>query len=394
MDKKIYAIEQSVLQFLPMTSQFHQNHIRNFLHSFDETPLIPLDLQLRHYLKQNKAIGSKDRKVIGDTIYELIRFKGLIDRSISGQPTWDERLEKYLKTPLEELAKHPELAPHEKVSFPKEFYDLLLSHIGKEATDEFCRNSNLQAPLTVRVNLLKISRDELFKRLSKNFPVSLCLESNAGILFHKKINFFELPEFKEGLFEVQDEASQLVADYVEAEPGDEVLDYCAGSGGKSLSIATKMKGKGQIFLHDVRKKALEMAKQRFKRAGIQNIQILSNLPSSLKKRIDHLLLDVPCTGSGTWRRNPDQKWKFTTSILGNLVLEQRKIFEEAIPYLAPKGKIVYATCSVLPEENEMQVAYFCEKYNLRVGKPFFKSLPKPNEKDGFFAALLEKTTSL
>ncbi len=380
-----------MLSFLAMVSQFHQNHILNFLNGFDETPTIPLDLQLRHYLKQNKAIGSKDRKIIGDTIYELIRFKGLIDKSISKQKTWDERLETYLKSPLEELAKHPGLEPHEKVSFPKEFYDLLLSHLGKKATDEFCINSNLPAPLTVRVNLLKISREKLFETLSAKFPVSLCAESKAGIVFHKKINFFELSEFKEGLFEVQDEASQLVAEYVDAKPGDEVLDYCAGSGGKSLSIATKMKGKGQIFLHDVRKKPLEMAKERFKRAGIQNIQIVLDLPHSLKNRMDYLLLDVPCTGSGTWRRNPDQKWKFKKSVLDNLVQEQRKIFDSAISYLAPKGKIVYATCSVLPEENEMQIAYFCEKYKLHSTKPFFKSFPKPNEKDGFFAALLEKT---
>lgn len=345
-------------------------------------------------MKQNKAIGSKDRKVIGDTIYDLIRFKGLIDRSISKNPTWDERLEKYLKSSIEEMGNHRELLPHEKVSFPKEFYDLLLSHLGRDATDEFCRNSNLPAPLTIRVNLLKISREELFKKLSSLFPVSLCQESAVGITFHKKINFFELPEFKQGLFEVQDEASQLVAEYVEAKPGDEVLDYCAGSGGKSLSIATKMKGKGQIFLHDVRKKALEMAKQRFKRAGIQNIQILLDLPPSLKNRMNHLLLDVPCTGSGTWRRNPDQKWKFNKSVLENLVLEQRKIFDEAMPYLGSKGRIVYATCSVLPEENEMQIDYFCQKYKLKSVKPFFKSFPKPNEKDGFFAALLEKTDSV
>ena len=103
-----------------------------------------------------------------------------------------------------------------------------------------------------------------------------------------------------------------------------------------------------------------------------------------------LLLDVPCTGSGTWRRNPDQKWKFSKAVLDRLVLEQRNIFASAFPFLGEKGKIVYATCSVLPEENEEQIAYFMEQYNLALVKPFFKSSPKPEGKDGFFAALLER----
>ncbi len=383
-----------MLELLAMVTQFHQNHILNFLATFDQTPNIPLDLQLRHYLKQNKSIGSKDRKLVGDTIYEMVRWLGLIDKNVSEPITWDKRLETYLKFPLETLSLHPSLEPHEKVSFPKEFYEILSSHIGDAKAKEFCLNSNLAAPITIRVNLLKISREDLFKNLSAKFSCSLCEESKTGIVFHKKINFFELPEFKQGFFEIQDEASQLVAEFVEATPGDEILDYCAGSGGKSLSIATKMKGKGQIFVHDIRKKPLEKAKERFKRAGIQNVQTILDLKPSMKGRMNWLLLDVPCTGSGTWRRNPDQKWKFNKETLDRLVQEQRKIFEEALPYLHNKGKIVYATCSVLPEENEEQIAYFLEKYNLISTKPFFKSSPKPNKKDGFFAALLEKTPSL
>ena len=379
-----------MLQFLAMVSQFHLNHILNFFKAFEEAPNIPLDLQLRHYLKQNKSIGSKDRKIIGDTIYDVIRWRSLIDRNIGESANWDSRVETYLKSSLESLSKHPELEPHEKASFPKEFYDILASHIGNLATNEFCMNSNKPAPLTVRTNLLKISRKELFALLSPRFSISFCADSQTGILFQQKINFFELPEFKDGLFEIQDEASQLVADLVEAKPGDEVLDYCAGSGGKSLSIATKMNGKGQLFLHDIRKKPLEKAKERFKRAGIQNCQLLTTLPPALKNRMNWLLLDVPCTGSGTWRRNPDQKWKFSKEVLDRLVIEQRNIFESALPYLRPKGKIVYATCSVLPEENEEQIAYFMEKYNLICRKPYFKSTPMPGQKDGFFAALLER----
>ncbi len=368
-----------------MISNFQREHIVNFLQAVDESSL---DLQLSRYLRANKSVGSKDRKVIGDTIYELIRWRGLIDAHLDDPITWEKRLEVFLTSSRDFLLKTPTLKAHEKVSFPKEFYQLLLTHLGETETDKFCLNSNLPAPLTVRTNLLKISRDDLYKQLAPQFPVSLCEESKAGILFHKKINFFELPEFKAGYFEIQDEASQIVTDHVEAGPGDEVLDFCAGGRGKSLGIAPKMKGKGQIFLHDIRKKPLQMAKVRLNRAGIQNMQIVLDLPSRLKNRMNWLLLDVPCSGSGTWRRNPDQKWKFSRTLLDRLVAEQRTIFENALPFLNPKGKIVYATCSVLPEENEEQISYFMNKYNLSLVKPFFKSLPKPGEKDGFFAAVL------
>jgi len=194
-----------------------------------------------------------------------------------------------------------------------------------------------------------------------------------------------LPEFKAGFFEIQDEGSQLIANHVTASPGDHILDYCAGSGGKTLAFAPKMKNKGQIYLYDIRPYTLIEAKKRLKRAGIQNAQLLDD--KKLKKRglhsrMDWVLLDVPCSGTGTLRRNPDMKWKLTPETFTRLVEEQRKIFDSAFKFLKPNGKIVYATCSVFPEENEEQIATFIEKYGLKLLHTPFLSFPK-RWKDGW-----------
>lgn len=204
-----------------------------------------------------------------------------------------------------------------------------------------------------------------------------------------------MQEFKEGLFEVQDEGSQLLAGLVQANPGDHVLDFCAGSGGKSLSIGAQMKNKGQLYLHDIRMHALEEAKKRLKRAQIQNFQIVDlklKQNHKLKHRMNRILLDVPCSGTGTIRRNPDMKWQFNQEKLEALVQQQKEIFVQALPYLHDEGKIIYATCSILSCENEKQVEFFIKEFDLELHQPLFKTLPQENGADGFFAAILQKKT--
>jgi 16S rRNA (cytosine967-C5)-methyltransferase len=225
------------------------------------------------------------------------------------------------------------------------------------------------------------------------YEISPCSHSPWGITFHKKINFFELSEFKEGLFEIQDEASQLTADLVAVEPKEKVLDFCAGSGGKTLAFAPKMQNSGQIYLHDIRLAVLSEAQKRLRRAGVQNAQLL--LPTDerkkrmLKEKMDWVLVDVPCSGTGTLRRNPDMKWKLDLSLIERLVAEQRQIFEQALSFLRPGGHIVYATCSILPQENQEQISFFQEKFKLELSKPPFHSFPKRGGMDGFFGAILK-----
>ncbi len=328
---------------------FRRHHLLAIL-SLYETSQLPLDLILRHYFRLHHAVGSKDRKEIVDAVYTLVRWQGLLTYITQPHSSWESKIEKLSTFSPQTYAEDATIPEHIRVSFPKEFFSLLVDSLGRDKALEFCRVSNETAPTTVRVNLLKTSREAFLKDLGSKYLLSPCTHSETGVVFHKKENFFAMPEFKEGLFEIQDEGSQLLANLINPRAKDLVLDFCSGAGGKTLAFAPKMRGKGQIYLHDIRKQVLLEAKKRLKRAGIQNAQIL--LPDAPQERLlgkmDWVLVDAPCTGTGTLRRNPDMKWKFQKETLDRLVQEQRTIFKTALNFLAPRGKIVYATCSVLP----------------------------------------------
>lgn len=368
---------------------FRKYHLLKILTAAEKDSL-PMDAFLRNYFREHKAVGSKDRQEICETLYGIIRWKGLIDAACEKPISWEKRLETYQQFPLDNLSSYP---PHIQVSFPKFFYEILKEAYGEKRAIRLCLNSNKKAPTMIRINPIKTDRDTLYNKWKETYDVSLAKHSEWGILFHKKINFFALPEFKAGFFEIQDEGSQLVAKKVQASPNDHILDYCAGSGGKTLAFAPQMKSKGQIYLYDIRPHALIEAKKRLKRAGIQNAQILDDKKiksRALFGKMNWVLLDLPCSGTGTLRRNPDMKWKLKKETITRLVEEQRKIFDEALKFLHPNGKIVFATCSILPEENEKQIAYFIEKYNLSLEAPPFQSFPKDGEMDGFYCAVLTK----
>ena len=369
---------------------FRLFHLLNSLEEW-ESSFSPLDRFLSGYFRKHRAVGSKDRAEICKILYDLIRWKGLLDANLSKPTNWKSRLDIYCKG-LKTLDSAT-YASHVRVSFPEFFFDQLKEAYGEKRAIDLCLASNQEAPTTIRVNALKAKREVLLKKWEGQFPISSCTHSEVGVIFEKRINFFALPEFKEGLFEMQDEGSQLIAAHVKASPGDHVLDFCAGSGGKTLAFAPRMQGLGQIYLYDIRPHALIEAKKRLKRAGIQNAQILSAAKlqkRGLLNRMDWVLLDVPCSGSGTLRRNPDLKWKWSPEHLGQLQEEQKVIFEKGMRFLRPTGKIVYATCSLLPEENEKQVSYFTEKYGLKLVHPPFQSFPKKGGMDGFYCAVLSK----
>lgn len=373
-------------------SPFRKKHILQILRDSEECTR-PADGALGHYFRQHTSIGSKDRKWISETFYGMIRWLGLIDHFSSRPLTPENRLEVFLKLRPSDHKENVSIPPHVRVSFPKNFYSLLVQALGEKKAWEFCLISNEQAPTTIRANLLKTSREALLERWKEHYPISPCLQSSAGIVFEQRTNFFSMPEFKEGLFEVQDEASQIAASLIEARPGDHVLDYCSGSGGKTLALAHLLQGKGQIYLHDVRISALEQAKIRLRRAGIQNAQLVASddpKKSSLKEKMDWVFVDAPCSGTGTLRRNPDMKWKFCEEDLHRLAALQREIFQSALTFAKPAGTVVYATCSVLPQENENQVRFFEENYGVQLQKAPFSSFPSTGGMDGFFAAVFKK----
>jgi len=370
---------------------FRITHLIKLLTAYDEEGG-PLDYFMSLYFRAHKAIGSKDRAFISDTVYGLIRWRGLIDyllqkRSLSLQ--WKNRVPFYLEQTLEQYVNDASIPDHIQVSFPQELFDRM--HCDKALALAL----NERAPTCVRVNTLKVQRDELLKRwLQEGYNVIACERSTSGIIFLQKINFFQLDAFRDGLFEVQDEASQCAAQLVNAKPGDEIFDFCAGSGGKTLAIAEKLQGRGQIYLHDIRKGALIEAKKRLKRAGIQNAQCLHASEAAklklLEGRMNWVFVDAPCSGTGTLRRNPDMKWKYSDAMLERLVSTQREIFQAALPYLKKNGRIVYATCSLLAEENEQQIEYFLKNYDLEPTGEYLKTVPSKNGPDGFFAFTFRK----
>ena len=372
---------------------FREHHLFQLLEEYDRQHF-PLDLFISLYFRRNKALGSKDRGFVAEAVYALIRWRGLLDYfSLKTPPTWESRFEALSKIDVRKIQEQEDIPLHVRLSFPKILFDLIVSTHGLDQAVDICLASNFPAPTTVRVNLLKISRDDLLAKWQGIYDVIPTSISPFGITFRRKINFFDLPEFKEGFFEVQDEGSQLLAGLVEAKPGEWVLDYCAGSGGKTLAFAPVMEKKGQIFLHDIRPQALLESRKRLKRAGIQNAQNIKNdeleKQKKLKKKMDWVLVDAPCSGTGTLRRNPDMKWNFTEEALKRLVSQQRVIFEKALSYLKPGGKIIYATCSLLKGENQEQLEHFLKTYPLNLEKTPFQSLPTDKGMDGFFGATLK-----
>lgn len=375
-----------------MKLRFTEYHLLQILKGFDQQHL-PLDLFLSHYFRCHKALGAKDRRFVSDTAFGMMRWRALLDHLSEQSSAWESRYAIYRQFQPDNFFYVNTIPPHIRVSFPLSLFTLLCDQYGTEKAIILCQISNTEAPITIRINPLKTTREALLAKWKQEYEAKPCKYSPLGIQLKKRLPFDQMAEFKEGLFEVQDEGSQLIASKVEAKPGDLVFDYCSGSGGKSLAFAHRMQGEGMLYLHDVRPFVLEQARRRFLRAEISNWQELSPkhpLKNKLKGKLDWVLLDVPCTGTGTLRRTPDRKWKFSLEFLDECVGKQREIFTEALSYLKPGGKIVYATCSCLRQENEDQVAYFLKNYSLKmVGDPFV-SLPSVDGMDGFYAVTLQR----
>lgn len=377
-----------------MKIPFCDHHILAFLSEYNssETEKKPLDLLLSEYFKAHKSLGSTDRRTIGEAIYGIVRWKTLIDYACPSKFPLDQ-LNYYKKIDFHAVAKDLSIPEAIRLGTTEFLLNQFIAAFGVEKTREICRVLNTSAPTTVRANALKTSREELLEKWSRAFSVTACHYAAHGIQFSKRSPLFSLPEFKEGLFEMQDEGSQLVAALVKAAPGDLVLDYCSGSGGKTLAFAPSMKGRGQIYLHDIRPSALSQAKKRLNRAGIQNSQCLPPEHPQLerlKEKCNWVLADVPCSGTGTLRRNPDQKWGIDAAMVNRLAETQREIVQKALLFVKPGGHFVYATCSILPEENEKQVELFLKSYPIELVEPPLSLLPRERGMDGFFAACFIK----
>ncbi|MEX0921300.1 MAG: RsmB/NOP family class I SAM-dependent RNA methyltransferase [Rhodovibrionaceae bacterium] len=272
------------------------------------------------------------------------------------------------------------------------------------------------APLDLRVNELKADRGEAIERLrAEGIEAQPTPFSPLGLRLPGRVNLAETETFKKGIVEVQDEGSQIVSLLVAAESGQRVVDFCAGAGGKTLALAARMKNGGSIQALDIMQGRLDRAAQRAKRAGAHNIirRLLKSQRDPWVKRqrrkADRVLIDAPCSGTGAWRRNPDARWNQTETGLTELIDLQAEILDSAWRMVKPGGRLIYATCSLLPEENERQVQAFLETHedftllpwrnvwNAAIGTPppegegeMLLLSPELHGTDGFFAAILQR----
>ncbi|AFZ79073.1 hypothetical protein BEWA_019180 [Theileria equi strain WA] len=369
-------------------------HLENALIQYEKlnTGRLAVDTFLKFYFRANK-VSTSNRSWVSEHMYEIMRWKALIEYTSSKPSTWTSMLNNYLLSDRWRLmSNNKKLPPFIRCSFPEELYVLIEEEYGQNKAIQICNILNEEPVIHLRVNTLKISRDKAYKfLLHKGVDVEKCVDSPCGLLVTDKQKLFSSPEYRRGIVEIQDESSQLVALRVMSKSGEKVLDYCAGSGGKSLVFGPSMENKGRIYLHDINENLLLKAKKRMYKAGIRNYFVMDPNLTDLGKlygQMDWVVTDVPCTGVGAFRKSPERKWEFKKHHVVEYVNKQRSIVENALKYLKRNGKLVYITCSIFKCENSNQIDYFCKKHDLELVEPPTFQLPQSRGMNGYFIATL------
>lgn len=383
------------------------------------------DKTVAQVLKKNVRWGSRDRRFIAETIYEMVRWWRLIKESIAIRepqtatdfwkifaawqlikgnelPEWEEFKEIEKDKILEKYSAILEIRKYRE-SIPDWLDEMGSAELGEKSWSTEIAELNKEARVVLRVNSLKTSTAALQKKLiAQNIFVSSINDSSKhwntiskeALVLAKRQNIQSLNEYKQGLFEIQDASSQLIAPFMDLKSGLRVIDACAGAGGKSLHIAALMENKGEIVSMDVEEQKLTELQKRATRAGASIIktQLINNdTIYKLKNTADRLLLDVPCSGLGVLRRNPGAKWKLNLDFINDVKEKQAFILQNYSDMVKPGGILIYATCSILPSENQDQVEKFLKK-----NKDHFKFIEDrkilPSEGfDGFYMAKILKT---
>jgi 16S rRNA (cytosine967-C5)-methyltransferase len=407
----------------------------------------PPNLALGDWGKSHRFAGSGDRSAIGTIVYDVLRLKassgfiagndtsrglvlgmlrqtGLSAEDIlslcSGPPHALDPLsrDEFQKLDETDLATAPD---HIRTNTPEWLMPTLQSVFGAATNDELEAQSH-RAPIDIRVNPLKATRERVLEDFAR-FDAEPLPFTPFGVRIPAPKESKRAPNIEaetahgKGWFEVQDLGSQIAAALTGAGPRQQILDLCAGAGGKTLAMAGPMQNTGQIFAHDSDKIRLRPIFERLKRAGARNVQVLapheSDTLDELGAHFDVTLVDAPCTGSGTWRRKPDAKWRLKPESLGLRLDEQTRLLDRAAPTVKPGGKLVYVTCSLLPAENTEQIAAFLARHKdfaiqpwrdawakAPLGAPPERSAdgrddtllltPKSHGTDGFFIAILQR----
>jgi 16S rRNA (cytosine967-C5)-methyltransferase len=392
----------------------------------------PADVALSKFFRSRPKLGGRDRAFIAEAAYGVIRHLRSLEHLCEGRIprrlllAWLARhgghnLRQFetLATPNEQAwlkeikaASLDSLPEAIRLDLPDWLHEKLSARLG-EALPDLMAALNRPAPLDVRVNTLRMSRDAALAQLDNDgiaaeptpySPMGLRLKGKPALNRH--------PLFLEGVIEVQDEGSQLLTLLTGARRGEMVCDFCAGAGGKTLALGALMHNSGRLYAFDIAEKRLANLKPRLARSGLSNVQpqLLANERDTKVKRLagklDRVLVDAPCSGIGTLRRNPDLKWRQTPASVAELNIKQRAILASAATLLKPGGTLVYATCSLLDEENETIVETFLAEHPQFQIKPVAEALahagigpdtgaylhldPHQHGTDGFFAAILER----
>lgn len=432
-----------------MTPAARLQAVIDLLTEIDTTPR-PADAVMSAFFRARRYIGAKDRNAVAETVYAILRRHArlgwwleregvaatprarlianailaegkraaTVDELFSGgkfaPAALDADERKLVKALDTHTLDHPAMPECVRVECPPWAEAPLRGALGERFGVEMAALLDA-APLDLRVNPVKASRDSAKAALEKaGIGAEPTRWSPFGLRVKGRPPLATVDAFKNGLVEIQDEGSQLVALAVAPKPGQQVVDFCAGAGGKTLALAAMMNNKGRVVACDVLDKRLKRAAERFRRAGLHNIEphpLTSERDPWVKRhkrKFDRVLVDAPCSGTGTWRRNPDSRWRQLGPGLEQLVPLQASILDSAARLVKPGGRLVYATCSILPDENENQVARFLETHPDFAVKPvaevwgeegfgpapaagpYLRLLPGRHDTDGFFAAVLER----
>ena len=396
----------------------------------------PADSALSNYFRMNRGVGARDRAFVAEAVYGVLRqlrqLKAIVGADLRSRRlllAWLIRFEGYSLRQLEPLlsrgeeewigqmkSKFKNYKPSsigDRTNLPDWLAKRLLAQYGEERLLALANAFNRSAPLDIRVNPMTTERDVVLARFEQDG-----VEAQAGaysplcIRFENKFALQRHPLFEEGAIEVQDEGSQLLAFLVSPRRGEMVVDFCAGAGGKTLLLGAFMRSTGRLYAFDVSEKRLAKAKPRLARAGLSNVHpaVIAHENDLRVKRLagkmDRVLVDAPCSGFGTLRRNPDLKWRQTEDSVAEIAQKQGSILAGAARLVKPGGRLVYATCSLLDEENDAVVDAFLAahpefrpvsaaevlaqaKIPLDTGERL-RLNPLDHGTDGFFAAVMER----
>jgi 16S rRNA (cytosine967-C5)-methyltransferase len=394
----------------------------------------PADKQMDSYFRQHRNLGARDRGFVAETVYACLRRRRSLEYTLATEDAsapdllaahllvnqgWSARaleeagyrgdaraLATAVRRPKDEA---PFAVRHD---LPDWLAERLLAQRGEADAGPLAHALNQPAPVDLRVNTLKATREDVQARLlEEGYESEATPYSPSGLRRHERAPLFQTMAFKSGCFEVQDEGSQLLSFLLEPRRQERIVDFCAGSGGKTLHIGALMANTGTVYAFDVSPKRLEKLRPRLARAGVDTVrtQVIEHERDvrlqRLRGKIDRVLVDAPCSGTGTLRRNPDIKWR--KQDLDGLVATQKRILHAAAQLLKPGGRLVYATCSLLREENDDVVQDFVggnsdfgllpvqpilerRHIPLTMLEPVLRLDPLHHRTDGFYAAVLER----